>query len=149
MISDKNSAEPKAMPSADNSCHVGFAICIDKLTKRLNLTKENISNCIDTYVLIKISFVVTFELYDNLIGSWIQHDVTNGGRFECVGFEEHDDWVDKVCTKSKTQTANAGTWNDWMQSTRLTPTMFAFTQKPSDMLGWLMRLMIARRDTLT
>jgi hypothetical protein len=90
LISDKNSAEPKAMPSADNGCHVGLAICIDKLTKRLNLTKENISNCINTYVVIKISLGVILELNDNLIGRRIKQDVTNDGRVESVRLEEHD-----------------------------------------------------------
>ena len=79
------------MPSADNSCHVGFAICIDKLTKRLNLTKEYISNCINTYVVIKISFVVILELNNNLIGRRIQQDVTNDGRIESVRLKEHDE----------------------------------------------------------
>ena len=87
----KGLAEPKAMPSADDSCHVGFAICIYKLTKRLNLTKENISDCINTYVVIKISLVVILELNNNLIGIRIQQDVTNDGRVESVRFEEHDE----------------------------------------------------------
>ena len=91
LISDKNSAEPKAMPSADNSCHVGFAICIYKLTKRLNLTKENISNCINTYVVIEIGFAVILELHNNLIGRRIEQDVTNDGRVDSVRLKEHDE----------------------------------------------------------
>ena len=91
LISDKNSAEPKAMPSADNGCHVGLAICIDKLTKRLNLTKENISNCINTHVVIEIGFAVIFELNNNLIGRRIEQDVTNDGRVESVRLKEHDE----------------------------------------------------------
>jgi len=86
----KGLAEPKAMPSADDSCHVGFAICIDKLTKRLNLTKEYISDCINTYVVIKISLGVILVLHNDLIGRRIEQDVTNDGRVESVGFEEHD-----------------------------------------------------------
>jgi hypothetical protein len=77
------------MPSADNSCHIGLAICIDKLTKRLNLTKENISNCVNTYVVIEISFVVILELNNNLIGRRIQQDVTNDGRIDGVRLKEH------------------------------------------------------------
>ena len=87
----KGLAEPKAMPSADNSCHVGFAICIDKLTKRLNLTKENISNCINTYVVIEIGFAVILELHNNLIGRRIEQDVTNDGRVDSVRLKEHDE----------------------------------------------------------
>jgi len=74
----------------DNSCHVGFAICIDKLTKRLNLTEEYISNCINTHVVIKISLGVILVLHNDLIGRRIEQDVTNDGRIESVGFEEHD-----------------------------------------------------------
>ena len=79
------------MPSADNSCHVGFAICIYKLTKRLNLTKENISNCINTYVVIEIGFAVILELHNNLIGRRIEQDVTNDGRVDSVRLKEHDE----------------------------------------------------------
>jgi len=75
----------------DNSCHVRLAICIDKLTKRLNLTKENISNGINTHVVIEISFVVILELNNNLIGRRIQQDVTNNGRIDCVRLKEHDE----------------------------------------------------------
>ena len=76
---------------ADDSCHVGFAICIDKLTKRLNLTKENISNCINTYVVVEISLAVILELNDNLVGRRIEHDVTNDGRIDGVRLKEHDE----------------------------------------------------------
>jgi len=79
------------MPSADNSCHVGFAVCIDKLTKRLNFTKENISNGINTYVVIEIGFAVILELNNNLIGRRIEQDVTNDGRVESVRLKEHDE----------------------------------------------------------
>ena len=75
----------------DNGCHVGFAICIDKLTKRLNLTKENISNCIDTHVVIKISLGVILELNNDLIGRRVQQDVTNDGRIDGVRLKEHDE----------------------------------------------------------
>jgi hypothetical protein len=80
----------------DNSCHVRFAICIDKLTKRLNLTKEYISNRINTYVVIEISFVVILELNNNLIGRRIQQDVTNDGRIDGVRLKEHDELGRKV-----------------------------------------------------
>lgn len=97
------------MPSADNSCHVGFAICIDKLTKRLNLTKENISNCINTYVVIEISLVVILELNNNLIGRRIEQDVTNDGRIDGVRLKEHDELGrKKVCECETSYQAIAG-----------------------------------------
>jgi len=81
----------------DDSCHVGFAICIDKLTKRLNLTEENISNCINTHVVIEISLGVILELNDNLIGRRVQQDVTNDRRIDGVRLKEHDELGRKVC----------------------------------------------------
>jgi len=89
LISDKN--------SADDSCHVGFAICIDKLTEWLNLTEENISNGINTYVVIKISLAVILELNNNLISWRIEQDVTNDGRIDGVRLKEHDELGRKVC----------------------------------------------------
>lgn len=84
------------MPLADDSCHVGFAICINKLTERLNLTEENISNGFNTYVVIEISFAVILELNNNLISRRVQHDVTNVRRIESVRLKEHDE-IGNVC----------------------------------------------------
>ena len=84
--------------SADNSSHVRLAICIDKLTNRLKLTKEELSNCFTIDVIVEISLSVVDVLNDHLIGGRIEHDAADVGRLDSVGFEEHCECESKWIT---------------------------------------------------
>jgi hypothetical protein len=85
----EESAEPKAMPSADNSCHLWLTVSIDKLTNRLKLTEEERHNSFFTNVVVKISLSVVDVLNDHLVIGRIEHDGADVGRLEVVRLEEH------------------------------------------------------------
>ena len=77
------------MPSADNSCHLWLAVSINKLTNRIKLTEEERHNSIFVDVIVEISLSVVDVLNNHLVCGRIEHDGTNVGRLEVVGFEEH------------------------------------------------------------
>ena len=80
----------KVKELADNSCHLWLTVSIDKLTNRLKLTEEERHNSIFVDVIVEISLGVVDVLNNHLVGGRIEHDGTNVGRLEVVGFEEHD-----------------------------------------------------------
>ena len=81
----------KVYVSADNGDIVTFAVSIDELTKRLNLTKEDISHSLNVNIIVEISLSVVDELNDDLVCSNIEHDVTDGRRLNVGRLNEHDE----------------------------------------------------------
>ena len=80
----------KVKELADNSCHLWLTVSIDKLTNRLKLTEEERHNCILIDIIVEVSLCVVDVLNNHLVSGRIEHDGTNVGRLEVVGFEEHD-----------------------------------------------------------
>ena len=74
---------------ANNGVLIALAVCIDKLTSRLNLTKEEVNNCIAVDVLVEVSLSVVDELNHCLIGGRIELQRCNVGGLDVVSLEEH------------------------------------------------------------
>ena len=86
--------------SANDGVLIAFAICIDKLTSRLNITEEEVSDCLSVYVLVEVSLCIVDELNHSLIGSRVELQGCNVGGLQVVSLEEHDVNVLSVSERS-------------------------------------------------
>ena len=73
----------------DNGVLIALAICIDKLTSRLNITEEEVSNCLSVHVLIEERFGAGDILNDCLASCRVELEATDSGGLQIVSLEEH------------------------------------------------------------
>ena len=74
---------------ANDSVLIAFAVCIDKLTSRLNLTEEEVNNSVCVNVLIEERLSAGDILNDCLVSSRIELQATDSGGLQIVSLEEH------------------------------------------------------------
>jgi len=69
---------------------IALAVCIDKLTSRLNLTKEEVNNCISVDVIVQERLSAGDILNECLVSSRVELQATDSGGLQIVSLEEHD-----------------------------------------------------------
>ena len=82
--------------SADDGVLIAFAICIDKLTSRLDITEEEVSNCLSVHVLVEERLSAGDILNDCLVSCRVELEATDSGGLQVVSLEEHCECVSVV-----------------------------------------------------
>ena len=75
--------------SANDSVLIAFAICIDKLTSRLNLTEEEVTNSVSVDVLLEERLSAGDILNKCLASCRVELEATDSGGLQVVSLEEH------------------------------------------------------------